>query len=593
MLAQAVRLHQAGRLAEAASLLRQLLAIESKQIEALNLLGAISILQGDLAEAMRLLNRSLRLQPSQPHALNYLGYARHRAGEYEGALAAYNRAIAMKPDFAEAYCNRGLTLRQLSRVDDALASYDRAIMLSPALAHAHYHRAVVLHDLDRLAEAVAGYEKTVDLEPRYVEAHNDLATALLELGRFEEALRCVDRALAINPGLFGALVNRGNILNQLQRFDQALETYGRALAINPKSAQVYSNRGHLLHDAGRYQEALENYDQALRLEPDLALVQWNKGLIKLLSGQFEEGWPLYESRWQSYASQARRDFPQPLWLGHAPLHGKTILLHAEQGFGDTIQFCRYLPAVRSLGAQIVLEAPAELLPLLRSLPGEFVTVAAGADLPQFDCHCPLLSLPLALGTTVETIPGEVPYLGVDPLKRDEWSKRLGPKLRPRVGLAWAGSARHLIDRERSVPLDRLVPLLRLNCEFHSLQKELRTEDRTLLDGLTDVRLHDGALQDFGDTAALVEAMDLVISVDTAIAHVAGALARRVWLMLPHAPDFRWMLERRDSPWYPTAVLFRQTSRGGWDGVIEEIVRQLNLELPSAPVAELVAPGVVA
>lgn len=574
LLAQAMGLHQAGRHGEAAALFRQVLALQPKQLDALNLLGIIHALQGDFAEALRLIGRSLKLRPQQPHALNYLGYARHGAGQYQEALAAYNRAIALKPDFADAYSNRGGTLRQLGRHAEALASYERAITLHPGLVHAHCNRAAVLQDLGRCNEAVSAYEKVIALEPGNAEAHNDLGAALLELGRFEPALSSIERALALNPGLFGALVNRGNALNQLQRFDQALESYDDALAMNPGSAQLHSNRGHLLHDAGRYQEALHNYDRALGLDPALALVQWNKGLIKLLFGDFEEGWRLYESRWRSYAQAAYRNFPQPLWLGREPLQGRTILLHAEQGLGDTIQFCRYLPAVQALGAEVVLEAPATLLPLLASLPGRYRLIAAGDPLPDFDLQCPLMSLPLACASGLYSVPAQVPYLAADQGRQGEWRQRLGPRLKTRVGLAWSGSARHLDDRQRSMALRSLGPLLGLDVEFHCLQQEIGAEDQAALVNFPQVRCHQAGLRDFSDTAALVTAMDLVISVDTAVAHLAGALAKPVWILLPHAPDFRWMLGRSDSPWYPTARLFRQTSRGEWSPVVAEVCAAL-------------------
>jgi Tfp pilus assembly protein PilF len=473
-------------------------------------------------------------------------------------------------------------LRQLQRLDEALTSFDRAIALNPGLAHAHYNRAVTLQDLGRCEEAVSGYRAAIGLEPRRAELLNDLGTALLELSRYEEALASFDRALTLSPGLFGAMVNRGSALNRLGRFDEALEAYDRALGIAPAAAQLHANRGHLLHDAGHYQEALASYDRALELEPDQPLVQWNKGLINLLFGDFAEGWRLYESRWQSYARDARRNFPQPLWLGQEPLQGKTLLLHAEQGFGDTIQFCRFVAEVQRLGAEIVLEAPAQLLPVLATLPGRYRLVARGTQLPDFELHCPLLSLPLVLGTRLDTIPAGVPYLGVDRQKRQLWEQRLGPRFLPRIGLVWAGSSRHLHDGERSLPLPSLEPLLKLGFEFHCLQKEISAQDRELLADLPQLRRHDTELEDFSDTAALVSAMDLVLSVDTAVAHLAGALGKPVWILLAHAPDFRWMLERKDSPWYLSALLFRQSRRGDWAGVIGEVLRRLDAEFGLTP-----------
>jgi tetratricopeptide (TPR) repeat protein len=580
LLAQAVALHQAGRLAEAEPLFRSVLELAPRQLDALNLLGIGRVLRGDPAEGLRLLGRSLRLRPQQPHALNFQGYALHAAGQYAEALAAYNRAVALLPDFTDAWCNRGLTLQQLGRAQDALASFERAAALNPGLAQAHQRRAALLQDLGRGEEAVAAYRRLLQLEPRNAQAHSDLGTALAELERGEEALESIDRALVIDPGLFGALVNRGNVLNQLRRGGEALRAYDRALAADPAVAELHSNRGHLLHDAGRYDEALQAYDRALALDPGLALVEWNKSLIKLLHGEFEEGWRLYESRWQSYARTAFRDFPQPLWLGGEPLAGRTILLHAEQGLGDTLQFCRYVPLVAALGAAVVLEAPAALLPLLASLAGCATLVASGEPLPPFQLQCPLLSLPLAFGTRVETIPAQLPYLAVPPARQEQWDTRLGPRRRRRVGLAWSGAAAHLADRERSLPLRLLAPLLGLDAEFHCLQKEVRPADEPALAQLPQLTRHEHELHDFADTAALAAAMDLVIAVDTSVAHLAGALGRPLWVLLQHAPDFRWMLRRADTPWYPDTRLFRQEQPGGWEAVIERVAAQLAATLPA-------------
>jgi tetratricopeptide (TPR) repeat protein len=461
----------------------------------------------------------------------------------------------------------------MGRAAAALASFDRAVVINPDLAPAHHQRAALLQDLKRHEEAVAAYRTALRLDPRNAQAANDLGTALIESGRFDEALASIDQALALDPGLFGALINRGNALNQLKRPEQALQAYQRALALNPAAAQVHSNCGHLLHDAGRYDEALHAYERALALQPDLALVQWNKGLIKLLHGEFEEGWRLYEARWQSYARPSFRNFPQPLWSGDA-LAGRTILLHAEQGLGDTLQFCRYLPAVAELGGTVLLEAPATLLPLLETLPGRKTLLASGDPLPPFDLQCPLLSLPLAFGTRLETIPAPIPYLSVPEDRREPWAARLGPRQRPRIGLAWSGAPNHLADRERSLPLRLLAPLLQLDAEFHSLQKLIRAEDEPALAGLPQLVRHEAELRDFADTAALTAAMDLVITVDTSVAHLAGALGKPLWLLLQHAPDFRWMLQRPDSPWYPTARLFRQDHPGDWEAVIAAVAAQL-------------------
>jgi hypothetical protein len=271
-----------------------------------------------------------------------------------------------------------------------------------------------------------------------------------------------------------------------------------------------------------------------------------------------------------------RHFPQPLWLGDAPLENRILLIHAEQGFGDVLQFCRYVPIVEKFGAKIIMEAPKILTSTLSTLPGNFTIIEAGQPLPNFDLHCPMMSLPLAVQTTLETIPASIPYLFVSPSQRAIWTKKLGIKTKPRIGLSWSGQPDHKNDHHRSMPLDKLRPLLRTNLEFHALQTEYRESDEALLDELSEIQDHRHELKDFSDTAALISEMDWVISVDTSVAHLAGAMGKPLLLLLPYAPDFRWLLDRSDSPWYPTATLLRQPTLGDWESVLAEVIRQIHL-----------------
>jgi hypothetical protein len=322
---------------------------------------------------------------------------------------------------------------------------------------------------------------------------------------------------------------------------------------------------------GRHAEAAACFDEALRVAPDSALAQFNKATHLLLMGDFAKGWPLYESRWRKPDQHGKRDFEAPLWLGESKIAGKTILLHAEQGLGDTIQFCRYVPMVEALGAKVVLEVPPSLKTLMTMLPGTRSLVARGEMLPLFDLHCPIMSLPLAFGTRLYTIPHNVPYLSATPQAADRWQSRLGPKHRPRIGLVWSGTQKHKNDQNRSLPLAALAPLLSLDMEFHALQKELRPDDRAYIAVGAPVAFHGDDLRDMNDTAGLTTAMDLVISVDTSVAHLAGALGKPVSILLPFTPDFRWLLTREDSPWYPSAWLIRQPAIGDWASVIGRVV----------------------
>jgi Flp pilus assembly protein TadD len=474
-----------------------------------------------------------------------------------------------------AYNNRGAAQILLQRYEEALDSYDKVLAFMPDYAEAHHNRASALVALKRFDEAVAAYDKFVLLNPDSAEAYHNRGIALHALMRFDEALAAYDKALSLKPDFVEALNNRGNILKELQRYKEALSAYAKAIALNPNIAEIYNNRANIFVDLRRYDEAQVNYNKAIALKPDFAEANYHKGMLNLLIGNFEEGWPLHEWRWESGPLKGfARNFLQPLWLGEHSIAGKTILLHYEQGLGDTIQFARYVPMVEALGATVILGVPSNLVSLLRTLQAKFTLIAEGDALPEFDLHCPLMSLPLAFNTTVDSIPTSVPYLAADAQKQNEWRERIGRKVRPRIGLAWSGNPQHENDHNRSMALRTLEPLLHLDCEYHALQKEFRTEDRAALAEFTQIRTHEHELNDFADTAALVAELDVIITIDGAVAHLAGALGKAVWILLPRNSDFRWLTARSDSPWYPTAQLFRQRNLGDWKDVIAEVSSEL-------------------
>jgi Flp pilus assembly protein TadD len=457
----------------------------------------------------------------------------------------------LQPDRAEALSNRGNALRQLKRFDEALASYDQAVALKPDYFDALTNRGVTLHELKQFPEALASY----------------------------------DRALALRPDHFPALTNRGVTLHELRRFDEALGSYDRALAIRPDYAEALFNRGVTLYQLRQLDEALVCYDGALALNPGYVDGHFNRALLYLLKGDYDAGWREYEWRWQRWKEKNllfERDFTQPLWLGRTAIEGKTILLHAEQGFGDTIQFCRYAPLVAGRGARVLLEVPVQVKDLMASLAGVAEIIGRHDKPPDFDLHCPLLSLPLALGTRVESIPAQVPYLTVPPESLRKWTSAVGPKRNLRIGLVWSGSSGHKGDATRSIGLRSLLPLADLDAEFVSLQKEVRGDDATALKERGDIVHFGDELNTFADTAAVIANLDLVISVDTSVAHLAGALAKPVWVLLPFLPDFRWLLDREDSPWYPTVRLFRQQTPGDWSGVISSVVIELEKAVAGLP-----------
>jgi len=343
--------------------------------------------------------------------------------------------------------------------------------------------------------------------------------------------------------------------------------YDRALALRPDYAEAHTNRGVTLHVLKRFDEALQCYAHALAARPDFAEAHYNEGLSRLLTGDFDRGWAEHDW-WRGIAQFKRsdRNFTQPRWTGAQAIAGKTILLHAEQGFGDTIQFCRYAARVEALGARVILEVQETLRDLIRSLDGAVQVVAKGDTLPPFDMHCPFLSLPLAFGTRLATIPSQTPYLYASAQAVADWNARLPPRTRPRIGLAWSGRPEHNNDQNRSIDLASfLSPLQGIDATLVSLQREVRAADAIVLQERRDVIHFGEALKDFSDTAALAANMDLVIAVDTSVAHLAGALAKPVWMLLPFVPDWRWLLDRDDSPWYPTARLFRQDDSRQWNG----------------------------
>jgi tetratricopeptide (TPR) repeat protein len=522
-------------------------------------------------EAVASYDRALAVQRDHPEVLSNRGVTLHVLGRFEEALASFDRSLASRPNSAETLVSRGKTLRVLKRPEEALASFEHALMLKDDIVDALFDRADTLYEMKRFEAARTSYDRALALRPDNAEALFRHGNALHALKRPEEALASYDRAIARRPDSVETLSNRGAVLHEIDRFEEALASYDGALAWRPDAVEVLSNRGNVLHDLKRFTEALESYERALALRPDYAEAHRNESLCRRLIGDFERGWAKNEWRWEAEQMRVdKRYLTQPLWLGVGDIAGRTILLYEEQGFGDTIQFCRYAPLVEQIGARVILEVPRPLHELLRTLPGDAHVVSRGDPLPDFEVHCPFLSLPLALGTRLETIPASTPYLHASPQAVADWDARLGPKRRSRIGLVWSGSPTHKNDRRRSVSLRALAPLFEIDATFVSLHKDVRPDDAAALKDRGDVLHFGDALKDFSETAALISNLDLVISVDTSVAHLAGALAKPVWVLLPHVPDWRWLLDRDDSPWYPTARLFRQDDTRAWDGVIARV-----------------------
>jgi tetratricopeptide (TPR) repeat protein len=503
--------------------------------------------QGQLEKAERLCHAILDYRRDDFDALHLLGFIRLQRGRHNDAVAFLTRAVKADARSFDAVSNLGLAL----------------------------------HNAGRFAEAIAQYRNALALSPRHPEILYNLGNTCLSLDHINDALASYDEALANDPSHVGARVNRGNVLLRFNRPRDALQSYDQALVLMPGHPQILTNRGHALRRLDRPQEALADFEAALAKNPEFPEAHFESALARLTLGDFETGWKAYEWRWKTGAfADKRRAFRQPLWLGQ-PLSGKTILLHAEQGFGDTIQFIRYARLVADRGARVICEVQPELVSLLSQLEGQFegvAIIAKGDTLPAFDLHCPLLSLPLAFGTELSTIPADTPYLAAPEARVAHWRDRL-PRGRPRAGFVWSGSAAHKNDANRSIPLTALAPLFEdLPFACFSLQREMREADREALLGIANLRDLAVELNDFADTAAVISLLDVVVSVDTAVAHLAGAMGKPVLILLPHAADFRWLRASTDTLWYPAAKLLRQAAFGDWDSVIGRLAGELKVDL---------------
>jgi tetratricopeptide (TPR) repeat protein len=494
---------------------------------------------GSLAEAERIYRHILAAQPHHADAIHLLGVIAAQNGQREPAVELMSRAVALRPESAEFRCNLGAALLELNRKEEAAAELRRAI----------------------------------DLRPNMAQAHNNLGNALTALGRHQEAADCARRALALDPNYAQAYYNLANVQRNLGQWDEAVANYRRALALKRDWREAENNLGNTFCSAGRFAEAENLFADVLARRPDDPLAHWNVALALLRRGDLERGLKEYESRWQIPELRLNRlRDARPEWDG-GEIKGRRILVYAEQGLGDSIQFARYIPFLAGRGAGVVVNCQKELAGLLGGIAGVTECHAhPGAKNSRWDLHCSLPSLPRLMGTTLATIPASVPYLRADPAKAALWRNRLEGTGKRKIGVAWAGSPRHPSDEQRSVRLDRLADLWRSDIRMVSLQKGQGREQI----GPSGLALDDWTeeLDDFADTAALVENLDLIVTVDTAVAHLAGAMGKEVWVLLPFVPDWRWMLEREDSPWYPTMRLFRQEKTGDWSGPIGRIAEAL-------------------
>jgi tetratricopeptide (TPR) repeat protein len=583
-----------GQLDEAVASYRRTLELEPNLAEAHNNLGAALFSQGKRDEAIDSYRRALELKPDFPEAQNNLGMALADAGKLDEAAACYRRSLQLKPDYAEALNNLGIALAGQGRLDEAAACYHRSLQLKPDYAEALNNLGIALADQKKLDEAVACYRRSLQLKPSQAEAHNNLGNALNDLGKLDESIASCRRALELKPDFAEAHNNLGNAWRDLGKLDEAVASFRRAVEQKPDFAMAHNNLAVALRDQGALDEAQTHLDEAIRLAPLFDEAHANRAMLWVLRGDFVRGFRELEWRWKTKMFAGGRSQSQPLWDG-APLDGRTILLHCEQGFGDSFQFIRYALSAAQAGGNVIVACQPEIKRLLRSSLGKVQLFGYGEPLPSFDVQCPLLSMPMACGTTLETMPRQVPYVTADPELIARWQQKVAGATKAasssqernveqastlamtaslearstslKVGLVWSGNKSQKYDRNRSLTLKTLAPLGRVpGVCFFSLQKgEPSLEAREPPEGMTLIDWSD-ELVDFADTAALIANLDLVITTDTSVAHLAGAMAAPVWTMLWFGGDWRYLLEPDRNRWYPTMRLFRQPAPGDWRSV---------------------------
>ncbi|MDP9174918.1 MAG: tetratricopeptide repeat protein [Planctomycetota bacterium] len=578
----AVAHQQAGRLADAEAVYRQILDHDPSHAQAMHLLGTLAHAAGRLDLAADLMNRSIALQPRVPEFYLNMGVVLLALGRIDEAVTAYRQAVALNTNSPEAHFGLGGALVCAKDIPGAEQCFRRALELRPDYAEAINNLGNIFNERRELEFAQNAYKQAIALRPDYADAYNNLGNAYFDDGQFDRAEAAFRGALAQNPNHVDATNNLGRTFFELGRLDDALACFHQACSLQPDYVDGYINIANVRYQQCRLDESITYVRKALELNPGSASAHWNLGLTLLCRGDFSEGWK--EAAWRSRVKELGgtcREFSQPIWDG-GDLQGSTILLHAEQGFGDTLQFIRYLPMVQAKGGKIVVDCRPELMNLLQASFQVDQWCVTDQPLPHFDLHCPLLSLPMAFATTLATIPNEFPYLQPDEATMKVWQSRLKDVKGLKIGLVWAGRPEHRNDRNRSIALSLFAPLMQVpGLTLVSLQKfEAKPVDQQLpaLTPPPGMELIDwtSELSNFADTAALISSLDLVIGVDTSVVHLAGALGKPVWVLLPFAPDWRWMLDRDDSPWYPTMRLFRQRQRGDWNRSMEDIVGALKI-----------------
>jgi tetratricopeptide (TPR) repeat protein len=543
---------------------------------------------GQFDEAIKSYDKALSTRPDYIEAYSNKAIIYRSFGDLESGLACLDKALAINNSFAEGHCNRGLILQGLKRYDEAIASYNRTLELKPDYVEAMNNRGVILKDLGKFAEAMASFYVAISVKKDYPDAYSNLGLVFQEINQPDAAILQYTKAIALKEDFAEAYFNRGVTLQKMQNYDAAIQDYQAAIAKKKHFAQPHNNLGVIFHELQQLELSVSHFDQAKEHLGTLPDASWNRSLVLLTQGNYLEGWKEYE--WRRKASKSgvlkNRVFLKPLWLGKESIENKTILVVSEQGLGDTLQFCRYVPMLAKLGAKIIFEVQKPLVNLMKDLEGVSGMTTTGIEPAEpYDYYCPLMSLPHVFQTTLETIPSSTPYIPVDPIKTQYWANKLGEKDKMRVGLVWSGGFRPdqpevwATNDRRNLPLQKLTALQGIDVDFYSLQKgdpaesELIEVQKNGWNGPNIIN-YASELTDFTDTAALIENLDLVIAVDTSTAHLAAALGKPTWILNRFDTCWRWLQEREDSPWYQSVRLFRQKKQSDWDEVLGSLKQEL-------------------
>jgi len=602
--------HQKGQLELALEVYKTIKESEASYAESLHLIGVINLQKKEYSAAMDFIKKSIALKPNNPQAINNLASTYIKLENYDLALETYQNAIDLNPNFTDALFNKGNLLKKLDKIDDALDLYNLALNLNPTFteallnkgnllreinktneafecykkaisinknfAEAYYNSGLILNIQEKYEEAIKYFNEAIRISPNFSEAYSDLSISLSASNQFTEALAAANKAIAINPTHYEAYSNRGRVYGKINQHNKAINDFQYILKNDSTNPEAHFNLGNSFRDLKEIEKSLEHYEAAIKLRPDYVEAYWNAAHLHLLNGNYETGWKLYEWRWKwDGFSNQNRTFNKPPWSGGENLANKKVFIHSEQGLGDCIQFSFYINKIKDFGAEVIFEVYPELYSLFKNTFGESTLVIKGEEIPQFDYHCPLLSLPYALQSASIEIPNFYRYISPNSLNYNHWNERLGPKTKNRVGLVWSGSKLHKNDLNRSIPLEKLKPIISVSFEYICLQKEIKYEDTKHLHEFGILNLSN-EIYDFEDTASICELVDLVITVDTSVAHLSCALEKPTWILLPFIPDWRWGLDGETSKWYPSAKLYRQTEDRSWDTVITRVSQDLEL-----------------